>query len=99
MLKVEASKATLEKINPDVVIETHGTLFFFMILFSNLSKKTDERKAYNISKIEYFDTFLQELNNSGIEKNGSKKVDLVSGCVDNFEGRIGVNQGIFCGFF
>lgn len=49
-----------------------------------------EAHTYNITKLEHYDHFLDRLRNGG--KDNSSSVDLVLGCVDNFEARITVNQ-------
>eukprot|EP01126_Amoeba_proteus_P047803 TRINITY_DN5489_c0_g1_i3.p1 TRINITY_DN5489_c0_g1~~TRINITY_DN5489_c0_g1_i3.p1 ORF type:complete len:439 (+),score=82.39 TRINITY_DN5489_c0_g1_i3:181-1317(+) len=48
-----------------------------------------EAHTYNITKLEYYDHFLDRLEHGG--KNNTP-VSLVLGCVDNFEARITVNQ-------
>ncbi|XP_019848963.1 PREDICTED: ubiquitin-like modifier-activating enzyme 5 isoform X2 [Amphimedon queenslandica] len=67
--KVEAAKATLSAINPDVEIEVHN---------------------YNITTVENFGHFMDRLRKGHLC--GSKPVDLVLSCVDNFEARMAINQ-------
>lgn len=84
LTKVAAAIATLRHINPDVICQGH---------------------SYNITKLHVFDHFLQQyepssnqnpseystrrLSSGGVD---SAPVDLVLGCVDNFEARIAINQ-------
>tara|TARA_R110002050_G_scaffold150993_3_gene277952 strand:+ start:1220 stop:1390 length:171 start_codon:yes stop_codon:yes gene_type:complete len=46
--------------------------------------------SYNITSMDHFDHFMNELKTGG--KASGAPVDLVLGCVDNFEARIGINQ-------
>jgi len=49
-----------------------------------------EAHTYNITKLDHFDHFLDRLMHGGIDN--KSPVNLVLGCVDNFEARITVNQ-------
>jgi ubiquitin-like modifier-activating enzyme 5 len=49
-----------------------------------------EAHTYNITKLEHFDHFSSRLANGGIKE--GQRVDLVLGCVDNFEARMAINQ-------
>eukprot|EP01117_Protostelium_nocturnum_P012507 TRINITY_DN4610_c0_g2_i3.p2 TRINITY_DN4610_c0_g2~~TRINITY_DN4610_c0_g2_i3.p2 ORF type:complete len:410 (+),score=110.52 TRINITY_DN4610_c0_g2_i3:141-1370(+) len=49
-----------------------------------------EAYTFNITTIENFQSFLMSLQSGGLENN--TKVDLVLGCVDNFEARMVINQ-------
>lgn len=49
-----------------------------------------ETYTYNITSSEHFDHFLDRIQNGGIKPN--TRVDLVLGCVDNFEARMAINQ-------
>eukprot|EP01125_Pyxidicula_operculata_P011625 TRINITY_DN3810_c0_g1_i1.p1 TRINITY_DN3810_c0_g1~~TRINITY_DN3810_c0_g1_i1.p1 ORF type:complete len:404 (+),score=89.71 TRINITY_DN3810_c0_g1_i1:129-1214(+) len=49
-----------------------------------------EAYTYNITKLEHYDHFLEKLQKGS--KDGTRPVDLVLGCVDNFEARITINQ-------
>eukprot|EP01090_Pellita_catalonica_P000491 TRINITY_DN10343_c0_g1_i1.p1 TRINITY_DN10343_c0_g1~~TRINITY_DN10343_c0_g1_i1.p1 ORF type:complete len:376 (+),score=92.34 TRINITY_DN10343_c0_g1_i1:103-1230(+) len=44
---------------------------------------------YNITSVDHWDEFLSSISTGG---KGKKKVDLVLGCVDNFEARVGINR-------
>ena len=48
-----------------------------------------EAYTYSITSIDYWDDFLARIKSGGL--NG-QPVDLVLGCVDNFEARIAINQ-------
>eukprot|EP01130_Rhizamoeba_saxonica_P003351 TRINITY_DN141_c0_g1_i1.p1 TRINITY_DN141_c0_g1~~TRINITY_DN141_c0_g1_i1.p1 ORF type:complete len:506 (+),score=144.48 TRINITY_DN141_c0_g1_i1:163-1518(+) len=48
-----------------------------------------EAYTYDITKLENFNHFLDRIQHGGLD---GQKVDLVLGCVDNFEARIAVNQ-------
>jgi len=49
-----------------------------------------ESHTYNITKLQHYDHFLDRLKNGGIKE--GTPVDLVLGCVDNYEARITANQ-------
>jgi len=51
---------------------------------------TIETHTYNITHTEHFDHFVQCLNHGAIGE--TKPVDLVLGCVDNFEARVTINH-------
>ena len=46
--------------------------------------------SYNITTMENFQDFMDQVKNGGKEE--GKGVDLVLGCVDNFEARVTINQ-------
>ena len=48
-----------------------------------------EAYTYSITSIDYWDDFLSRIKTGGLNGN---PVDLVLGCVDNFEARIAINQ-------
>jgi len=48
-----------------------------------------ETNTYNITLVQHFDHFMKQIQTGG--KNGAP-VDLVLGCVDNFNARITINQ-------
>ena len=43
---------------------------------------------YDITKVDYFDDFMEKISKGGLEK---KSVDVVLSCVDNFEARMAIN--------
>jgi len=45
---------------------------------------------YNISTIKNYEDFIKRISNGSLD--GSKPVDLVLSCVDNFEARMTINQ-------
>jgi len=49
-----------------------------------------ETYNFNILSVGYFDQFLDRIQHGGID--GTSPVDLVLGCVDNYEARVGINQ-------
>jgi len=49
-----------------------------------------ETYTYNICLVDHFDDFLLRLSTGS--KDGQRPVDLVLGCVDNFEARVAINQ-------
>jgi len=49
-----------------------------------------EAHTYNITKLQHYDHFLECIKTGS--KNGKSPVDLVLGCVDNFEARITINK-------
>lgn len=80
MTKTDAAAETLKHINPDVNIESY---------------------TYSITSIDNWDHFLGRIKHGGYKKMAKSKngeeyedesVDLVLGCVDNFEARIAINQ-------
>ncbi len=84
MKKTHAAKQTLLEINPDVIIEAH---------------------TYNITTVDNFDHFMERIKCGTHSTNpkctdfssvggigDNKPVDLVLGCVDNFEARMSINQ-------
>jgi ubiquitin-like modifier-activating enzyme 5 len=75
MTKTDASKRTLQEINPDVEFECH---------------------TYDITTVENFAHFSSRLSEGSLS---CGRVDLVLGCVDNFEARMAINQVcVFCGY-
>eukprot|EP01114_Cavostelium_apophysatum_P016681 TRINITY_DN4797_c0_g1_i1.p1 TRINITY_DN4797_c0_g1~~TRINITY_DN4797_c0_g1_i1.p1 ORF type:complete len:385 (+),score=102.35 TRINITY_DN4797_c0_g1_i1:109-1263(+) len=49
-----------------------------------------ETYTYNITSVDHFDHFLNRIKTGG--KQDGTPVDLVLGCVDNFEARVTINQ-------
>jgi len=49
-----------------------------------------EAHTYNITKLQHYDHFLERLHHGGTDN--KSPVDMVLGCVDNFEARITVNR-------
>jgi len=49
-----------------------------------------ETNTYNITLVEHFDHFVNCIKHGAIDEKGP--VDLVLGCVDNFEARVTINQ-------
>jgi len=49
-----------------------------------------ETYTYNITSVDHFDHFMSRIKNGG--KDDKSPVDLVLGCVDNFEARVTINQ-------
>lgn len=45
---------------------------------------------FNITSVEFFDVFMEEIKNGGI--GGKSPVNLVLSCVDNFEARMAINS-------
>ena len=52
-----------------------------------------EAYTYSITSVDHFSHFMERISKGGL--NG-QPVDLVLGCVDNFEARIAINQVIYC---
>jgi len=48
-----------------------------------------EAHTYSITSVDHWDHFLERINQGGLQ---NQPVDLVLGCVDNFEARIAINQ-------
>jgi len=48
-----------------------------------------EAHTYSITSVDHWDHFLDRINKGGLN---NQPVDLVLGCVDNFEARIAINQ-------
>lgn len=80
MKKTHAAKETLQEINPDVIIETY---------------------TYSITSVDHFDHFMGRIRQGFLcinvlitagGKDDKSPVDLVLGCVDNFEARVTINQ-------
>jgi len=49
-----------------------------------------EAYTYNITSMDHFDDFVNRIKTGSIDK--KRPVDLVLGCVDNFEARVAINQ-------
>jgi ubiquitin-like modifier-activating enzyme 5 len=84
MTKTDAAKETLLEINPDVTIETYTYNITLMENFDHFIKRITQGidLEFHLKKLKLFKGNLTE--------NGA--VDLVLGCVDNFEARMAINQ-------
>jgi len=60
------------------------------VTLSNINPDVEfETHNYNITTMEHFDHFMSRLQQGGL---GGGPVDLVLGCVDNFEARMAINK-------